>query len=81
LTQTFKGLWAGHFVHQMAVDVQDCRTIFFGMDNVFVPEFVVESASHVFIPWQSNILNGVVSMIRWPNKNARRCCHLAGVFK
>ena len=46
LTQPFKGLGAGDFVHQVAVDVQDGGAVFFGVDDVFVPDFVVEGACH-----------------------------------
>ena len=48
-TQPFKRLGAGHFVDQMAVDVEDGGAIVFGMDDVVVPEFVVERACHW--PW------------------------------
>jgi hypothetical protein len=44
--QAFKGLWAGHFVNQMAVNVEDGRAIVFGVDDVFVPDLVVKRASH-----------------------------------
>jgi hypothetical protein len=55
-------------MHQMAVDVQDGRAIVFGVDDVFVPKFVVESASHVIFPWQSVILSGVVQALHFPCK-------------
>jgi hypothetical protein len=33
-------------VDQVAVNVQDGGAVFFGMDNVFVPNFVVKRACH-----------------------------------
>ena len=44
--QTFKGLRAGDFVNQMAVNVEDGRAIFRGMHHMGLPEFVVESLCH-----------------------------------
>ncbi|MCY1538026.1 hypothetical protein D9M68_735480 [compost metagenome] len=41
LTQAFKRLRAGHFVHQVPVDVEHGRAVLFGVDNVFVPDLVV----------------------------------------
>src|SRR5207247_9791822 len=46
LAQAFKGLRAGDFVHQMPVDVEDGGAVFFGVDDMLVPDFVVEGASH-----------------------------------
>ena len=48
LAQAFKRLRAGHFVNQMAVDVEDGGAVFFGVNDVLVPDFVVEGASHRF---------------------------------
>ena len=48
LAQTFIGLRAGHLMHQMAVDVEQGGAVFFGVDNVLVPEFVVQRASVEF---------------------------------
>ena len=45
--QAFKGLGAGHFVDQVAVDVQDGGAVIFRVDDVFVPNFVVKRACHV----------------------------------
>jgi len=45
--QAFKGLRAGDLMHQMPVDVEDGRAVFFGMNDVFIPDFVVKGASHV----------------------------------
>ncbi len=42
----FKGLRAGDFMHQMAVDVQNGGAVFLGVDDVFVPNLVVKGASH-----------------------------------
>ena len=46
LAQPFKRLRAGDFVHQMAIDIEQGGAVFFGMDDVLVEDFVVESASH-----------------------------------
>jgi hypothetical protein len=46
LANTLKRLWAGDFVHQMAVDIQNGSAVFFGVDDMFVPDFVVEGAAH-----------------------------------
>ena len=48
LTQTLKGLRAGNLVHQVAVYVEDGCAIFLGVDNVRVPQLVVQGASHGF---------------------------------
>ena len=47
LPQAFKGLGTGHFVDQVAVDVQDGGAVIFRVDDVFVPNFVVKRACHV----------------------------------
>jgi hypothetical protein len=44
LAQAFEGLRAGHFMHQMAVDVEDGGAVFFGVDDVLVPDLVVQRA-------------------------------------
>ena len=44
--QSFESLRAGDFVHQVTVDVKHRGAVFFGMDDVLVPNFVVEGASH-----------------------------------
>lgn len=44
--QPLEGLRAGDFVHQVAVDVEGGGAIFFGVDDVLVPDLVVEGASH-----------------------------------
>ena len=46
LAQTFKCLGAGDFVHQVPVNVKNGSAVFFGADDVFVPDLVVEGASH-----------------------------------
>jgi hypothetical protein len=46
LAQALKGLGAGDFVHQVTVNVQDGSAVFFGVDNVFVPNFVVKRTGH-----------------------------------
>ena len=45
-TQTFKSLRAGDFVYQMSVYIKHGCAIFFGMDDVLVPDLVVKGASH-----------------------------------
>jgi hypothetical protein len=47
LPKAFKSLRAGHLVNQMAVNVQNGGAVFFGVDDVFVPNFVVKRARHV----------------------------------
>ena len=42
--QAFKSLGAGHFMHQVAVDVEDGRAVVLGVDDVVVPQFVVKRA-------------------------------------
>jgi hypothetical protein len=44
--QAFEGLWAGDFVQQVTVDIENRRTVFFRVDHVRVPQFVVESLCH-----------------------------------
>ena len=43
-TQTLVGLRAGHLVHQVAVDVERGSAIVLGVDDMVVPELVVEGA-------------------------------------
>jgi hypothetical protein len=47
LAQAFEGLWAGYFVDKVAVNVEDGRTVFFGMNYMLFPDFVVKGASHI----------------------------------
>ena len=42
--QALEGLRAGHFMHQMAVDIDQRGAVGFLADDVGVPEFVVEGA-------------------------------------
>ena len=44
--QALKGLRAGDLVHQVAVYIEDGRAVFFGVDDVFVPNLVVQGAAH-----------------------------------
>ena len=44
--QTFERLRAGDFVQQVTVDVENRRAVFFRVDHVRVPQFVVESLCH-----------------------------------
>ena len=46
LSQAFEGLRAGDFVHQVTIDIEDGGAVFFGVDYVFVPEFVIQRATH-----------------------------------
>ena len=46
LADAFEGLGAGDFVHQVAVDVEHGGAVFFGVDDVFVKNLVVERAGH-----------------------------------
>ena len=49
LAQALISLRAGDFVHQVAVDVQNGGAVFFGVDDVFVPDFVIKGAGHCLI--------------------------------
>jgi hypothetical protein len=60
LAQALEGLRAGHFVHQMAVDVEDGGAVFFGVDDVLVPDLVVQGASHGGLSFV-----GVIVDFRW----------------
>ncbi len=42
--QPLEGLRAGHFVHQVAIDVDQAGAVFLAMNEVVVPELVVERA-------------------------------------
>ena len=42
--QALVGLRAGHLVHQVPVDVEDGGAVFLGVDDVVVPDFVVQRA-------------------------------------
>jgi hypothetical protein len=44
--QAFERLRAGDFMQQMTVDIQQRRTVFFGVDHMGVPQFVVKSLCH-----------------------------------
>ena len=46
LANALKCLWAGDFMHQVAVNVKHGGAVFFGVDDVFVPDFVVQRAAH-----------------------------------
>ena len=45
--QAFVGLRAGHFVHQVAVDVEQRGAVVLDVHDVAVPELVVERLTHV----------------------------------
>src|SRR5689334_2085480 len=42
LFQACEGLGGGYFVNEVEVDINDCRGVCFGYDDVGVPDFVVE---------------------------------------
>ena len=44
LAQALEGLRAGDFVYQVAIDVEDGGAVFFGGDDVLVPELVIQGA-------------------------------------
>jgi hypothetical protein len=44
--QALEGLRARHLVHQVPVDVEDSRPVVFGVDDVLVPDLVVQRAAH-----------------------------------
>ena len=45
--QSFESLRAGHFMHEVAVDIEQRRSILFLVDHVAVPELVVERSRHL----------------------------------
>ena len=63
--QAFEGLRAGHFVHQMPVNVKNGRAVLGGMHHVGLPEFVVESLGH----------GGIARRARLIEENSPRLCH------
>ncbi len=44
--QAVEGLRAGHFVDQVPVDVEHGRAVLLGVNDVFVPDLVVQRADH-----------------------------------
>src|SRR5690606_17775981 len=42
--QTFESLWAGHLMHEMAVDPQKAGSVFLAVNHVVVENLVVEGA-------------------------------------
>ena len=46
LANAFKRLGAGDFVYQMPIYIEDGGAVFFGVDNVFVPNLVIQGAGH-----------------------------------
>ncbi|MNS35536.1 hypothetical protein D3C72_676960 [compost metagenome] len=44
--QPLERLRAGHFMHQVAIDVEQRRAVFLDVDGVVIPEFVVERLGH-----------------------------------
>ncbi len=46
LVQALERLRAGHFMDQVAVDVQQRRAVVLGVDDVLVPDLVVKRAAH-----------------------------------
>ena len=49
--EPLEGLRAGHLVHQVAVDVEHRGAVVLGVDDVLVPDLVVQRASHGR-PWR-----------------------------
>jgi hypothetical protein len=47
--EAFEGLRAGHFVHEVTVNVEERRAICFLMDDVVLPKLVVKG---LFLPTQ-----------------------------
>ena len=41
-SQAFEGLRGGYFMQELAIDVEECRTIRFGTDDMRFPKFVIE---------------------------------------
>ena len=56
LAQTFKSLRAGHFMDEVTVDVQHGGAVFFGVDDMLVPNLVIQRAGHGFPSKQPCIL-------------------------
>ena len=52
--QPFIGLRARHFMHEMAVDIEQAGSVRLLIDKMIVPDFVIECAS--FGHWSSNYL-------------------------
>ena len=50
--QTFKGLRAGHFMHQVTVDVEKTGAVVLAINDVVVPDLVVKGAgcAHGCVP-------------------------------
>jgi hypothetical protein len=42
--QAFKSLWAGHFMHQMPINIEQTGAISGFINQMIVPDFVVECA-------------------------------------
>ena len=56
LTNAFKRLGAGNFMHQMPIYIEDGSAVFFGVDNVFVPNLVIQCAGHGGLPLEQPII-------------------------
>ena len=52
LAQSFEGLGAGDLVDQVAVYVQDGSTVILAMDDVFVPDLVIQRSAHCAVSFQ-----------------------------
>ena len=50
VTQSLKGLRAGHFMHEVAVDIEQAGAILLLVDDMFVPDFVIKRACHDGVP-------------------------------
>ena len=51
--QAFEGLRAGHFVHEVAVDIDERRPVTIVGDQVVVPDLVVEGTRRAHFVWVS----------------------------
>jgi hypothetical protein len=51
--KAFKGLWAGHLVDEVAVDIEQAGAVLLTVDDVVVEYLVVECTrcAHGFGPW------------------------------
>ena len=65
--QAFVGLRAGHFMDEVAVDVEQRRAVVLDVHDVAVPELVVERLSHVSALRKHGILSYLPALRRpWP---------------
>jgi hypothetical protein len=75
--QTFEGLRARHLVHEMAIDVEETGAVRLLIDEMIVPDFVVESARfHVWLLAKSK--KRVENTRRTANARLKRCLDRSG---